>query len=503
MFEISCRRTDAPALGVIENDRVAWSTWRDLAELAGRRASELAGLGVRAGDRVVVQCGPNSRSWIVNDLAIASLGGVHVPLHAANTPAMNDRLIEHADARLVIGRDGEPVRDSLREPSIASPPELATLLYTSGTTGDPLGVMLSRANLAANAEAVSRAAGGDGDETRLAILPFSHAYARTCDLNVWLLRGSRMVLSRGREHLLEDLRIAQPTAIVGVPYLFEKLAGIENGEPLTAIMGGAIRRCYSGGAPLSDRVVETFAAAGVPVADGYGLTEAAPVVSMSRTDDFELGTVGRPLPNVEIRIADDGELQVRGTSVMMGYWRNSAATAAALQNGWLRTGDLAELTPSGNLRIVGRRKELIVLSTGKKVAPAIVEARLAASPLVEQAFVCGDSQSHLAALIVPNPTRLREEIRRRRLWVWSKRRAVSHPAVRELFREAIADCVADLAPHQRPREFAILTRGFSIDAGEMTAKLSLRRSAIAESFAKEIAKMYSRKQNVISAQAEI
>ncbi len=503
VFDISCRRTDAPALGTIENSRVVWTRWSELAELVEARTSELAALGVRTGDRVA-QCGPNSRAWIVNDLALAALGAVHVPLHAANTAALNAKLIDHADVRLVIGGDGRPLPDSLRETTIESPAHLASLIYTSGTTGEPLGVMLSRENLVANAEAVSGVAGGDGNETRLAILPFSHAYARTCDLNVWLLRGSRMVLSRGREHLLKDLQIARPTAIVGVPYLFEKLAGGASGDALRALLGGAIRRCYSGGAPLSARVVEQFEAAGVPLADGYGLTEAAPVVSMSSPADREAGTVGRPLPNVEVNIGSDGELLVRAPSVMLGYWRNDAASAEALADGWLHTGDLAELTPTGHVRIVGRRKELIALSTGKKVAPATIEAIIAASPLVEQVCVCGDGLSHLVALVVPNPTRIRDEISRRRLWVWSKRRAVSHPAIRELFRCAIAESVADLPAHERPGDFTILTRGFSIDAGEMTAKLSLCRAVIAKTFAKEIARLTARShragRNVIPAQ---
>ena len=482
------RRGDAPALGAISAGTVEWTTWRELANLVEQRAAELRELGIVAGDRVV-QYGANTREWIVNDLALHKLSAVHVPLHAAADAATKIRLIEHAQPRLVL--DGGSI-DSLRLRSnkVTSPAGLATLLYTSGTTGEPLGAMLSQQNLVANTLAVSTTAGGSGDELRLSILPFSHAYARTCDLYSWLFRGSRLVLSRGREHLLDDLQVVGPTAITGVPYLFEKIAGSAAGERIRAALGGNIKRCYSGGAALAAPVVEQFAEAGIPLLDGYGLTEASPVVAMSTIDDNATATVGRPLPNLEVKLSEDGEILVHGPSVMLGYWQDDAATRAAISDGWLRTGDLGKWDEAGRLVLVGRRKEMIALSTGMKVSPAMIEARLAASPWIEQVAVVGEGRSRLGALVVPNPDRLRGEIRARRLWVWSKRRAVTHPVVRSIFREVIDDCLSGMPSFNRPGEFRILTRGFSIDDGEMTVKLSLRRDVIARRFAKDIDAMY-------------
>jgi long-chain acyl-CoA synthetase len=490
-------RGDAPALGIIAADGVAWTTWRQLAALVAKRVDQLGQIGIVAGDRVAL-CGPNSLDWIVNDLALHTIGGVSVPLHVANPQQLNRQLVEIADARLLIDGSHSIGAAVLRPTRHRSPADLSTIIFTSGTTSLPLGVMLSQQNLLANAMAVSQAAPGDGNETRLAILPFSHAYGRTCDLYVWLVRQSRMVLSRGREHLLDDLRVAQPTAVLGVPYLFSKLAAAAQHCSLVELCGGQLRRGYSGGAPLAREIVQTFAHHGVVLSDGYGLTEASPVVAMDAGGDLAAGAsslavaaVGKPLPNIEVEIATDGEILVRGPSVMLGYWHNDEATARALRDGWLHTGDVGQFRPDGTLEIVGRKKELIVLATGKKVAPAAIEARLTASPLVEQALVIGEGRTHLLALIVPNPERLRAEVGRRRLWVWSKRQAVNHRQIRSWMGDEIERCTRDLAPHERPRHFEILSRGFSLEKGEMTAKLSLRRQQIEQNFHRQIAKQFA------------
>jgi long-chain acyl-CoA synthetase len=193
---------------------------------------------------------------------------------------------------------------------------------------------------------------------------------------------------------------------------------------------------------------------------------------------------------VEVRLATDGEILVRGPNVMLGYWRDEAATREAIVDGWLYTGDLGKFDADGNLRLVGRRKELLVLSTGKKVCPATVEQRLAGSPFVETACVVGDGRSHVGALIVPNPHALKKFIREKRLWVWSKHRAVTHPQVRELYRAEIDRVLADAAREEHVGPFKLLTRNFSLETGEVTAKFSLRREVIARNFASEIEAMY-------------
>jgi len=251
-----------------------------------------------------------------------------------------------------------------------------------------------------------------------------------------------------------------------------------------------MKRCFCGGAAVAPEVEALFREQGLPLLSGYGLTEASPVVSATSLENYRPGTVGQPLANLEVQLAADGEILVRGPSVMLGYWQDTAATEAAIVDGWLRTGDLGERDAEGNLRIVGRKKELLVLSTGKNVSPVRVEQLLASSRLVEYACVVGEGRSCLAALIVPNPDALRAEIRRRRLWVWSKRRAVSHPAIRALYRAEIDRLLQAASREEQVGPFALLPRGFSIERGELTPKLSLRRRQIGANFAGLIERMY-------------
>lgn len=365
------------------------------------------------------------------------------------------------------------------------------VVETAGTSGAQRGVTLTEQNLASNAIALSEASGGDGDELRLSFLPMEHLYARTCDLYTWIVRGSRLVLAESPKTVFRDAKLVKPTVINGVPYFFQKAIDLaeREGVSLKALLGGEIKRCYCGGAPLAPSIEQRFFEEGVPLYNGYGLTEASPVVSVNTPDHHKLGTVGKPLPGVEVRIADDGEVLVRGPNVMLGYWDDPEATAEALRDGWLHTGDLGELDDEGFLSITGRKKELLVLSTGKNVAPSRVEALLCASPWIEQACVVGEGRKGLRALIVPNPERLRAEIKRRRLWVWSKRGALRHAAVRALYREEIDARLADAAKEEQVHDFTLIGRGFEQERGEMTAKLSLRRSAIESSFESELARM--------------
>ena len=545
------RRGDAPALGVIAGGTLVWRSWSELGAQIARAAEGLAARGVASGDRVA-QLSPNGEGWIVADLAIQQLGAVHVPLHAALAPAQAAEQVRHAGARLLlvdnaataarvrtamgeraeivthaelldtpplkgseqpstvaggdraqVGSSCEAIRGGIPDASSAeiSPPytpdSLATILYTSGTTGPPRGVMLTQRNLVANAVGVTDAVAAIADEIRLCVLPLSHIYARTCDLYSWVYRGTRLVPAESRETILRDCHMARPTVINAVPYFYQKVAdGLRGNKPtpdaeaLRQAFGGAVKRCYCGGAGLAPEVEEFFAQRGLPVLCGYGLTEAAPVVTATTFDTYAAGTVGRPLPNLETRLADDGELLVRGPNVMQGYWHDPAATAAAIQDGWLHTGDLAEWAENGNLRIVGRKKEMIVLATGNKVAPTRIEQLLVGSPWIEQCCVVGDGRKCLAALIVPNPDRLRQEIRRRRLFVWSRRRALAHPKVLALYRDKIDRCLAGVASFEQVGPFTLLGRGFSVEVGEMTPKLSLCRRVIERVFSGEIETMY-------------
>jgi long-chain acyl-CoA synthetase len=525
------RQGDQLALGVIAQGMLIWRSWSELGAQVAQAVEGLAARGVKPGDRVA-QLSPNCAEWIVADLAIQQLGAVHVPLHAALAPQQVAEQVAHAGARLLLvdrvetadrlraavdkqveilrqaeflnpppskggARGGIPTVSICLKSAPSTPDSLATILYTSGTTGAPRGVMLTQRNLVANAVGVTDAVAAIADEIRLCFLPLSHIYARTCDLYSWIYRGTQLVLAESRDTILRDCQLARPTVINAVPYFYQKIAdSLRNREEpadaatLRQAFGGAIKRCYCGGAGIAPEVEQFFAERELPILCGYGLTEAAPVVTASTFENYGTGTVGRPLPNLEVQLAIDGELLVRGPNVMQGYWHDEAATAAAIQDGWLHTGDLAAWSEGGNLRIVGRKKEMIVLATGNKVAPTRVEQLLTGSPWIEQCCVVGDGRKCLAALIVPNPDLLRQEIRRRRLLVWSRRRALTHPKIIALYRQEIDRCLAAAASFEQVGPFVLLGRGFSVEAGELTPKLSLCRRVIERAFSREIEKLY-------------
>ena len=474
------RYRDQPALGVIEQGELRWLTWRQMSQAVDAERARLERESVGPGTPVT-HPPENSLAWIARDLATHTLGAISTPQ--------------------------PPPHSTLPFPS-----STVALVKTSGTTASATGaasgagrwVALSAGNLASNtiavADTIAHSLGkeNDRDEIRLSFLPFSHLYARVCDLYTWIYRGSRLVLAESRETIFRDCQIARPTAINGVPYFYAKLldrltARREAGEQTTLreLLGEDIKRCYSGGAPLAATLQRAFAEEGLPLMSGYGLSESSPVVTVSTIRENRPGAVGKPLPGVEIRIAADGELLVRGPNVMLGYAGDEVATRAAIREGWLHTGDLGKMDNDGFLTIVGRKKEMIALSTGKKVSPSAIEARLTASPWIEQVAVVGEGRSCLGAIIVPNPDRLRSEIRRRRLWVWSRRRALAHPIVRKIYEQEIATHLAECGSESQVRAFRLIGRAFAADEGEITAKLSLRRAAIERNFRHEIDSMYA------------
>lgn len=513
----TARGGDQPALGTISDGQLHWRTWNEIDADVRTVAQLLESMDVSSGDRIA-QWAANSYEWILIDLASGLLGAVHAPLHASLSTEQVVKSVSQAGAKLLLvdSPRGEwkqvlqqgdlnviahgelsalpSSSSSLQGRGNVAGDQLATLLFTSGTTGDPRGVMLSHRNLVSNAIAVSDAVGSDADETRLCFLPLSHIYARTCDLYSWLYRGSKLVLAESRDTIVRDCQLAKPKVINGVPYFYQKIAqqlGDAKPGTLRVLFGGNLTRCFCGGAAIAPEVEQLFQRQGLPILSGYGLTEASPVISATAADGYRPGTVGRPLPDVEVQLSAEREILVRGSNVMLGYWNDQAATDQAIVDGWLHTGDLGEFDAAGHLRIVGRKKETIVLSTGKNVAPARVEQLLSGSSLVEHVCVVGDGRKCLAALIVPNPDALRGEIRRLRLWVWSKRRAVTHPRVRGLFRREIDRLLSQASTEEQVGPFLILDRNFSIDHGELTAKLSLRRATITANFAREIDRLYA------------
>ena len=531
-------RRDEPALGFILDGQLKWLTWHQVDAEARRLAAAVLAAGVEPGDRVA-HVAENRREWVITDLALHLAGAVQVPIHVSLSGAQIAEQIADSGAKLAfvstaelvgkvvesvgktvpfvvcegtafVGNDelgvqllrdfiagvGDNTTETLADVQSSSD-ELATILYTSGTTGVPRGVMLSQENLAGNAVAVTDTVGGDVRETRLCFLPLSHIYARTCDLYTWVYLGSRLAIAESRETILRDCQLVRPSVINGVPYFYQKVcdrvraAGVDDETAaLHKALGENLHRCFCGGAAISPGVEQWFAERGLPILAGYGLTETSPVVATQTSSAQRAGTVGRPLPGVDVRIADDCEILVRGPNVMLGYWQDDAATHDVVRDGWFHTGDLGGVDEDGYLAIGGRKKEICVLSTGKNVAPTWIESLLSASPFIEQVAVVGDGRSHLAALIVPCADVLRAEIRSRRICVWSRRRALRHPRVREIYAAEVARLLAGCAQEEQVHAFALLGRGFEVERGELTPKLSLRRNVIAEHFRDEIEAMY-------------
>lgn len=500
-------------------------SWAELARDVAAMAAVLRSLGVAPGDRVA-QLSENRYEWLLVDFACLLSQAVHVPLHASLSGFQALEQIAHSEAKLVFvstadqaaklaehrdawpseltfvshavceGRLGDRWRGEtdqlLREqlPGVFEKDErelfpqahavdadtLATILYTSGTTGEPKGVMLTHGNLASNAASATMAFGHQPQEVKLGFLPLSHIFARTCDLYSWLVRGGQLVLASSRENVLAECARFQPTVLNGVPYFYERIYRTLCDKQVAQIpgvlrktLGERIRICNSGGAALPLHVFDYFHEQGVLLLEGYGLSETSPVISLSTPDAFRRGSCGRLVEQVEVSIAEDSEILTRGPHVMHGYYKAPQATQEVLASGWLKTGDLGRLDDDGYLYITGRKKELIVLSSGKNIAPVYLESLLTTHPAIAQAMIVGDNRSYLSALIVPSDP---------------SRSHVSYEAI-------IAGCLAPCSHHEQVRRYTVLPRPFTVEGGELTPKLSLRRNVVAERYAAEIAAMYT------------
>jgi long-chain acyl-CoA synthetase len=357
-------------------------------------------------------------------------------------------------------------------------------------------VILSQRNLATNALGTLAAFGSQPDDLRLAWLPMSHVFARTCDVYTWVAGGGRLALAEGPDSVSPFCRELHPTLINGVPYFFEKVQRylVDKGladlpGALAAAFGGRLRAACSGGAPLADHVAQFYNDRGVFLGQGYGLTESSPVISACAPGAMKIGTSGRPIPGVEVKIAPDGEILTRGPHVMLGYWNKPAATAESLRDGWLHTGDLGTLDEEGYLKITGRKKELIVTAAGKKAVPSHLESLLKADPLIEQAVVLGDGRSYLSALIVPSREALAAELRRLGRQI-DLTEALRDPDVIALYEQHIKERLTCVSYYEQVVKFSLLDRPLSIEHGELTLTLKLRREAIFHNFADAIEAMY-------------
>ncbi|MFS2293188.1 MAG: long-chain fatty acid--CoA ligase [Actinomadura sp.] len=581
----SASLTDAPFTraakepGAIVARRKSGDAWSAVtaAEFAGEITAAAKGLvaaGIEPGDRVCL-LSRTRYEWTILDYAIWAAGAVSVPIyetssaeqiewivgdsgakalfveteeHVARVEEVRKRLPDLAHVWTIdaggveeVGRLGADVGDDVIEERRTSRggADLATLVYTSGTTGRPKGCELTHGNLVATSRNAVQGAiaevAVEGSSTLL-FLPLAHVFARM--IQVATIEGGIVLGHSDIPNLLPDLASFQPTFLLAVPRVFEKVyngaeqkaaaegkgkifkaaaetaiaysRALDGGGPgiglkarhklfdvlvykkLRAAVGGKVEYAVSGGAALGERLGHFFRGVGITILEGYGLTETTAPASVNRPTALKIGTVGQPIPGVDIRIAEDGEILVRGINVLRGYWNNEAATKEALEDGWLHTGDLGSLDEDGFLRITGRKKEILVTAGGKNVAPAPLEDRLRSHPLVSQCLVVGDGRKFISALIT-----LDEEA----LGPWKERHGKpASMTVEELRRDpdvvaeieaAVAEANKSVSQAEAIKKHVILGVDFTEEAGHLTPSLKVKRNVVMKDFADEIEALYS------------
>lgn len=432
------------------------------------------------------------------------------------------------------GAQRDPVFDALVHS--VEPKDLATLIYTSGTTGEPKGVMLTHGNIAANQNFAVREFSFDATDGCISFLPLSHITARALDYVMYGC-GAQVIYCSQFDKLPQAMREVRPTVFVGVPRVYEKIrqeverraalspvkkimlawalrVGARHGDEVYAgcrgsslawklawklvygkvreAFGGRVRVFVSGGAPLGMETAQWFAAAGIAVWEGYGLTETSPVIALNSPITQRMGSVGRPLPNVELKLAEDGELLVRGPSVFVGYWQKPAASAECFDlEGWFRTGDIARLDSDGFLYITDRKKELLKTSGGKLVAPQPIENKLKTSLLVGQVALVGDKHKFISALISPNFTALEEWATRNGVTAGSREELIADSRVVAQFSEVVREVNGTLANFETLKRFRLVPEEWSQETGELTPSMKLKRRVIMERYASLVDALYA------------
>ncbi len=540
-----------------------------------RAALGLEALGLEAGDRVGILA-ENRPEWLVSDFSCVMSRVVSVPLYPILPADQVKYMLEDSEVRAVFVSSAEQ-REKIRRlmnglPSLkhiivyddvsetqpgelrfrellelgeakqasiddreyraralaTSPHDLLTVLYTSGTTGRPKGVMLTHFNLVSNVRAALQVLKIKPEDVSLSALPLSHIFERMAGHYVMFSGGATICYAEGFGRLGQNFADVRPTVMTLVPRVYEKLVSqIEQAArtggaahervlhwavrvggkrvdrtlagrrvgPLLAVqtrladrlvfeklrrkLGGRVRLFVSGGAPLNPETGRFFLAAGLTLLEGYGLTETSPVISLNNFDDIKLGTVGRPLPGVEIAVADDGEILTRGPHVMKGYFKMPKETEAAMtSDGWFRTGDIGKLGEDGRLSITDRKKDIIVTAGGKNIAPQPIENMVKNSRYVNQAVMIGDRRNYPVLLVVPDFDVLEKWANDQHIDFESREELVREPRVAKFVEREILRSLSGLARFEKPKRVALLPRELSLDSGEMTATLKLKRRAI-------------------------
>lgn len=538
-------------------------SWNETAQRAVRVACGLIEAGLKPGDHVAL-LSENRVEWLYCDFAILAAGGVTVPIYPSLTPRVAGYIAEDAKVELAIVSDAEQAaklgggshprcvftidRDvaawaqSAPGPGLATelasrlealnPDAVATVVYTSGTTGEPKGVMLTHGHFVDMGTSALQAFHIGSEDRLLSYLPYSHVLERVDGIFVETMAGSSFWLARGMDSLVEDIQASRPTVMLGVPRVFEKVyeavfaqvheqpvykraifnwaLGIGGarlrGNPgpwlrlrvriadrlvlrslRRRLTGGRLRFFISGGAPLNEKVEQFFWSIGVKILQGWGLTETTSGVTSNTEEEHRYRTVGKALPGTKIRIAADGEILVRGPGVMLGYKNKPEATAEMISDGWLKSGDMGFVDSDGFLTITDRKKDLIKTSGGKYVAPLPIESQLESERYVKASVVLGDERPYIVALIVPDWEALRADLDLR----GEPSTLVNDADLRARFSKILDEVNKGQASFETVKYFALLPRDFTEAEGELTPTLKKKRRAILEHFNSQVEGMYA------------
>jgi long-chain acyl-CoA synthetase len=416
--------------------------------------------------------------------------------------------------------------------------DVCTIIYTSGTTGEPKGVVLTHKNILSNVQAALASFPINDKDTFLSFLPLCHIFERMAGYYTGLSAGSTIAFAESIETVAQNLVEVKPTLLTSVPRLFERIyskvvKNVESQKPakqkiffwavdtgkkyidskrsgrispflaaqykvadtlvfkkLREKTGGRLRFFISGGAALAKDLGEFFEAAGIKIREGYGLTESSPVITANRIDDFKFGTVGKPFPGVEVKIAQDGEILTRGPNIMQGYYKNKKETDEVLKDGWLHTGDIGEFDAEGFLKITDRKKHLFKTSAGKYIAPTPIENLFSASKFVDQFVLIGDKRMFLSALIVPDYESLKEFADANKIPYTSAEDLVKRKEIYDLFEKELSKFQKKLANYERVRKFKLLDKPFTLEDGEITPSMKIKRKIVEQRYSDLIEEMY-------------
>lgn len=417
--------------------------------------------------------------------------------------------------------------------------DLCTIIYTSGTTGEPKGVMLTHKNILSNVNSALKAYPINQEDIFLSFLPLCHIFERMGGYYTAFSSGGMICYAESIETVSQNLLEIKPTILTTVPRLFERIHSkiiknvesqpakkqkifywaIETGKafakarksgriPVTTKIknvlaeklvfkkirektGGKLRFFISGGAPLSKELGEFFEAIGILILEGYGLTESSPVISANKIDNYKFGTVGVPFPDIEVKIAPDGEILARGPNIMQGYYKNKKETEETIKDGWLHTGDIGEFDSEGFLRITDRKKHLFKTSTGKYIAPTQIENIFLASKYIDQFILIGDRRMFLSALIVPDFEAIKEYADSHKIEYKNTNELAANKQIYDLVQKEMLNLQKQVANYEKVRKFVLLDKPFSIETGEMTPKLSVKRKFVEEHYKHLIESMYA------------